>query len=213
MRPLLTSILCSFMSLHATGQTPSSKGAWISKNSTEPTAIQISLADQLSPRQRELVNSGFTTISQLSLRLIDQEKRKITDSLLNLSCTIKFDLWDESYELTKIGDRISRQDVNNLKQFGDLCMTVELSDSGVVQQLAKKGGDLVATLLVDQVSAQKAQNIKQWLIRQQSGVMQNLFSHMLGNLKLTERVDVVIRVPPSGTNAQPFQIKQVIGRR
>ena len=75
---------------------------------------------------------------------------------------------------------------------------------GKVQEAAE------AVLIVKQTSFDEAQKIKDWLVQQQSGVMQSLFSHMLGELSLNQTLAVRISIPampdalkPGAVNAPP----------
>ena len=49
--------------------------------------------------------------------------------------------------------------------------------------------------------------IKDWLIQQQSGVMQSLFSHMLGELTLNQSIKVRVAVPAKPAKLEPLEIK------
>ncbi len=188
-------------------------GRWTVSADGKPLGISISLLDQISERQRELINSGFTTFSQLNLRTVSAQRQVDQSPVVSTSCTVRFDLWQEVYELARIDTKVHTGSVASLDEYGGLCMTAKLEPGPLLDRLFKDGGVLVATLLVDQISAQKAGEIKEWLIRQQSGVMQNLFSHMLGDLKLTERVDVLVQVPPGAGGQRDIEVKSSIGSR
>jgi hypothetical protein len=60
-----------------------------------------------------------------------------------------------------------------------------------------------ATMAQAVPQASEALKIKDWLIQQQSGVMQSLFSHMLGDIALHQTHVVNIRVPKRSETSDP----------
>ena len=87
-----------------------------------------------------------------------------------------------------------KTEVSRLALLLRLRLQVSLRDPAILDQLASGQRLLVASLVFDQISAQKEEKIRQWLVEQQSGVMRGLFANMLGELKLSERTDIVIEV-------------------
>jgi len=169
-------------------------GTW--KESDGKRVLVIEIFPHLTPRQTSLINSGFSTFSMLTVKEAKkQDSEKAEDVLAKISCTVKFDPWQEWYDIARIDTTVQTSVAKEILKYADLCLNVRLSDGVALNNLAATGGDLIATLLLDQISVEKASEIKAWLIRQQSGVMQGLFSHMLGALKLSERIDIVVQVP------------------
>ena len=66
----------------------------------------------------------------------------------------------------------------------------------IIAALAAVRNVTPATLVVKQTSPEEANDIKDWLVKQQSGVMQGLFSHMVGELMLNQTVVVAVEIAP-----------------
>ena len=154
----------------------------------------IEFKDHLSSKQLELIKSGFATFSRLQLRVVGDSGDVSPDIIFKRDCTVRYDLWEESFDIAQIDIHPRVTTTKKFKVFLDQCLRVQLKQSKQLNELARKGGSIVASLLVDQISAQRADSIKEWLVRQQGGVMKGIFSHLLGELKLSERVDVVVKV-------------------
>jgi hypothetical protein len=154
----------------------------------------IELKDHLSSKQLELIKSGFATFSRLQLRVVGESGDVIPEIIFKRDCTVRYDLWEESFDIAQIDIHPRVTNTKNIEVFLDQCLLVQLKQSKQLNELAHKGGSIVASLLVDQISVQRADSIKEWLVRQQGGVMKGIFSHLLGELKLSERVDVVVKV-------------------
>lgn len=172
---------------------PSLRAEWQRVKDTRQ--LEISLRDHLNEKQRELINSGFSTFSQL---LIYENSARANGSspLFEITCTVKFDLWEERYELARLDQKNPQAiSVQHFDEYATLCLTVAIADTEIRPHLAR---GLKAELHIDQISAAKATEVKEWLVRQQSGVMRGIFSHMLGDLKLSESVTVQIEIPPGG---------------
>lgn len=159
------------------------------------------LSEALTQKQRSMINGGFTTVSQLSLRLpsLSGGDTATTTPFYSVRCTVKFDAWEETYDVARLDDQPRTALVKELGAYGDLCLKAEIDEGGVLGRLIESGGTVYAYLAVKQTSAQEASRIKDWLIQQQSGVMQSLFSHMLGELTLSQTLVVRISVPPKPT--------------
>jgi hypothetical protein len=173
--------------------------------------VAIVLADLLTPKQKSMLTGGFTTVSQLSLMLPDEQQLRKIESLedvhgltafYHVRCSVKYDAWLETYDVAKLDDSPQTGIFKELGQYGELCLNVDLaygSSTGskdVLDRLSANGGTVLASLVVKQTSQDEAEKIKEWLIQQQSGMMQGLFSHMLGELTLQQSLMVKISVPP-----------------
>jgi hypothetical protein len=53
----------------------------------------------------------------------------------------------------------------------------------------------------------EASKIKDWLVKQQSGLMQGLYSHMLGDLQLGGRSEVTLDIPPRPNPQKTIKLK------
>lgn len=167
------------------------------------TSLTVNVEPFLSSKQRGFVNSGFTTFSLLELRTAPADPKNDTEAFLKLGCTVRFDTWNERYDVAHLSDKPRNRLVKSFDRYSQLCLNAQITDNRLLEQWRRDGARLYATLLVDQISISKAEEIKEWLIRQQSGVLQGLFAHMLGELKLTERLDAPVQVPPHTIPAQP----------
>ena len=162
--------------------------------------VSVALDSHLTPRQIKLIQSGFSTFSIIEIR--DYQNRDSLDPahlIGKVSCTVKYDTWQEDFELAQINDRMEAKTVKTYRRYADLCLRGVVVEPEVIKRFAKEGGQVVVSLYIDQIAASKAEEIKEWLIRQQSGVMQGLFSHMLGDLKSSQRIDLIVTVPSNRT--------------
>jgi hypothetical protein len=161
--------------------------------------LTIRLDDQLSKKQINLINSGFSTYTSLEIIL---PEGKFTDetTLFKSECTVKYDTWEEHYDISRLGSQTHLEKVKSFKVFSDQCLTASLADHPSLKYFNKNGGQLKATLQLDQISKDRAEDIRDWLIKQQSGVVKGLFAHMLGDLKLSEILRITIQIPPFAQN-------------
>lgn len=172
--------------------------------------LVIPLASTLTSKQKSIIDGGFTTVSQVLLKwpkTPDADGNDDLKPIYSVRCTVKFDAWEETYDVLKLDEAPRAALVKQLSEYGDLCLKVELDDQPVITELAKSGGQLIAQLIVKQTSLEEAKRIKDWLIQQQSGVMQSLFSHMLGELSLTQTLKVAVMVSPrTATGEKPGKL-------
>jgi hypothetical protein len=171
-----------------------SVGEWKEMPSGERQLL-VDIIPHITQRQRDLIESGFSTFSQLEIRVLGSDGTLSEQRVAKINCTAKFDLWQEIFEIVRIDENPKAITAKSYQDYARECFQPNFVDSAMLKELAQNGGRLVASLFVDQISADKDEKIREWLIRQQSGVMQGLFSHMLGDLKLSQRIDVVIDVP------------------
>jgi hypothetical protein len=153
----------------------------------------IDVSTFVSKRQRELFESGLTTFSRLEVRKLNANGSLEGEPLVKMNCTARYDLWRESFEVIQMLEQPKPSASKDFAEFSKHCLQVKLEEA-VVQKDGGVPHGLVASLFVDQVSVERAEKIREWLIKQQSGVMQSVFSHMLGDLKLSERVDVYVQL-------------------
>lgn len=157
--------------------------------------LVFALDKLLNEKQMELINSGFSTFSQL-LVFENRDKQSKDETSYEISCTVKFDLWEEQYDLARLDkENPKAYSVKSFGEYSKLCLTSQMANPKSLERY-KKGTRLIARLNIDQISAAKASEIKEWLVRQQSGVMRGIFAHMLGNLELSESLIVEVEVPP-----------------
>ena len=120
--------------------------------------------------------------------------------MYGVRCSVKFDAWEETYDVARL-DAAPKTPRQSLKQFRRLWRHVpEGRDTRQPRRHRRPGGAAAAPLVrrtwvIKQTSIEEASKIKDWLVQQQSGVMQSLFSHMLGELTLNQTLKVRISVP------------------
>jgi hypothetical protein len=155
--------------------------------------LRVKLTHHLKPKQRNLINSGFSTYS--SLLLLPMPARSNLKPFYKTSCVVKLDTWEELYDVTIIQDNPRPFTTKSIQEYFEKCLTVNLDAETIRKTLGTNGGNVLAILNVEQISQAQSKKIKKWLVRQQSGVMQGLFSHMLGEMRLRETVTVKVQIP------------------
>lgn len=168
--------------------------------------LVVPLGDALTPKQKSIIGGGFTTVSQLTLRQppagdgdADPDDMPL---FYGVRCSVKFDAWEETYDVARLDEQPRTAVVKEFSAYGDLCLKAEITDTKRLSEYSKGGGTLAAFLIVKQTSVEEASKIKEWLVQQQSGVMQSLFSHMLGELTLNQTVRVKVSIPPKPTGVE-----------
>lgn len=170
-------------------------------------SLHISLVSLLTAQQKDLVNSGFSTFSQIAIfpdtgavpKERDEKKSgKMIQPLWQIACSVKFDTWEERYEVVRLEKEAKPEQVRDFDLYSQRCLSLTATEGDILTELSRSGGRLRAVLLLDQIAADQAAQIKDWLVKQQSGIIQGLFAHMLGDMKLSERGEFFITIPPAG---------------
>ena len=180
-------------------QGQSARAVWI--GTKDHVELVIPLASMLTGKQRSMIEGGFTTISEFSLLKDTRMPATASAILWSLSCSVKFDAWDESYEVSRflpMQDTVRSETtiVRKFTDYGDLCLTARVPASPGLAHFTDTGEQIVGRLSVQQMSIEEGTRIKEWLVKQQSGLMQSLFKHMLGELSIHQTLSVKIAVPP-----------------
>jgi hypothetical protein len=166
--------------------------------------LVIPFSDALTAKQKNMITGGFTTVSQLSVHLPGQNSGEQPGAIFNAQCSVKFDAWEETYDIVRVESENSVPFVSkDFTDYARACLTGDIKDQSINKRFDAQGGYLQAQLTVKQTSADEALKIKDWLIQQQSGVMQSLFSHMLGDIALHQTHVVNIRVPKRSETSDP----------
>ncbi len=166
--------------------------------------LVIPFSDALTDKQKNMITGGFTTVSQLSVRLPGHNAGTEPGVVFNSQCSVKFDAWEETYDIVRVQSENSKPFVSkDFTEYASVCLTGDIRDNNIIKRFNSQGGYLQAQLTVKQTSAEEALKIKDWLIQQQSGVMQSLFSHMLGDISLHQTHVVNIRVPKRTETSEP----------
>jgi hypothetical protein len=174
------------------------RGKWSLQDPVDK--ILINLGSVINKKQRTLLNSGFSTFSQLIISYDSDGGTPI--ELFRVACTVKMDAWDEIYELARLDERPQTAVLRDFKNYINLCLTAEIVSQSALSKLAVGDGSLHAKVQIEQISADQAKKIKEWLIQQQTGVMQGLFSHMLQEITTSESIEIDVPVGPKPRTAK-----------
>ena len=191
--------------IKATEATKTSASATWEKSSRDQF-IAIDISPLLSAEQREIVNSGFSTLTILG---ISEKKMANSDHEpeIRLVCKVKYDTWEEKYVTTKIDPLpMAKFTGNKIESWSNQCLRYRFENQAILNKLAQ-GGQLFISLQVRQSSMSEASKIKDWLVKQQSGLMQGLYSHMLGDLQLGGRTEVTLDIPPRPNHQKAIELK------
>jgi hypothetical protein len=233
----LTSLLASALALALVGAVAPGPGAARADDEPETVAVPpppaaakwtlnaagspellVNFDNALSDKQRSMIEGGFTTVSQLTLKLPispdDEDRDAELPVAYDLRCSVKFDAWEETYDAARLDDQPRTAVLRTYPEYGELCLTAALANPNVVARIGPAGGVVLAYLIVKQTSQEEAGRIKDWLVQQQSGVMQGLFSHMLGELALNQTTKVRVLVPPKPDALVPDpRVKRDTGKK
>jgi hypothetical protein len=193
------------ITIQATEATKTSATATWEKSSGDQF-IAIDISPLLSAEQREIVNSGFSTLTILG---ISEKKMAGSDHEpeIRLVCKVKYDTWEEKYVTTKIDPLpMAKFTGNKIESWSNQCLRYRFENQAILNKLAQ-GGQLFISLQVRQSSMSEASKIKDWLVKQQSGLMQGLYSHMLGDLQLGGRTEVTLDIPPRPNHQKAIELK------
>lgn len=161
--------------------------------SDKPRLI-INVADVLTPSQREIINSGFTTFSVFGIGELRGSKGP-PSPIYRLSCTVKYDTWEERYDVSKLDPPpYATETVKDYKSWSKMCLEIVIDDPKILASF-EQDGEVNGTLNVRQSTPEEGAKIKSWLVKQQSGFMQGLYSHMLGDFQYQHRSVIKITIP------------------
>ncbi len=208
MSRLLTMLLFSMTSnvFAAPPLRPNALGQWQDRDGR--TSISIHLGEVLTAKQRSILQAGFNAVSQVAVwpasQELDEHSSTAPKAYAASRCSVKYDAWEESFNITKLDGAPKPALGKSIQDFAEVCLNLEITSSAVLDALATSGGELKATIAIKQMTAEDAAKTKAWLVRQQSSLMQSLFTHMLGELDLSEREIIKVTVP-----ARPIAVKTI----
>lgn len=163
----------------------------IATNTKNPQRVELKFHDIFSKKQLETLNSGFTTYSQITLFKNKGDAKSQKNPIMSSVCTIKYDLWEENYSLTQFANEPNVFLVNSIDHFINKCFTFDLD---LATGLLTTQKEIFALLQIEQISQSQAEKVKEWLVKQQSKMIQGLFSHMLGNLTFKDTTLIAIKI-------------------
>tara|TARA_B100001094_G_scaffold326800_1_gene383654 strand:+ start:1070 stop:1741 length:672 start_codon:yes stop_codon:yes gene_type:complete len=188
---IITCILFSISSAFAQNKTTLMTAAsW--HNKMKKLTLLIPLIEKLSDKQKDLITSGFSTFSALSVYRKANGKKEL---LFRNRCTVRFDTWEEIFETSLLDMNFKTVTVKKLNTLAELCLTARIPATEKISYLINNGGIVHAELQVKQIPTEESDRIRDWVIQQQSRVMQGLFSHMMGDLKYSEAINIAVQVP------------------
>lgn len=164
---------------------PNLNVSWMS-TAEFPMVLSVRVFPAITPRQKQILESGFTTFSQVSLTTKGGEK-----PIASKSCTARFDVWEDKIEFTVHGVDKEMRKLRSILEYSEACLQL-IVPKNLLPQDAK---ELDLLLRFDQISDSQAEQIKKWIIENQSSVVDGLFRHMLGDLKLSEERKLLFSLP------------------
>ena len=159
-----------------------------SKEAAEKLLIDPS--SLLTSKQKNLIFSGFPAYSRVELIVYSQKKSFIVRTR---ECAIQYDLWEEKFD--SLLPESSPRNYPSAAAYFDQCLSIRLNDSPQVRTLIKTSAAIKVRVSLTQISGKANSSITQWLVGQQSNVLKGLFSHMLGELKLSETSEHIVKLP------------------
>ena len=177
---------------------------------TQPLkSLSINVSDLLTPAQREIVNSGFSTFTVFTVsgKLTENGTPSDKESEMSnsendahqefrLACSVKLDTWEELYQIIRIDPApVQTQVSQDYKTWSNECLHLSISNQDALNRMSN-GGTLSGSLQIRQSTPDEGAKIKNWLVRQQSGFMQGLYAHMLGDFQFKGLIKIIIQVPP-----------------
>ncbi len=142
--------------------------------------IMINVSKSLDKKQLSTLKSGFSTFSRLVVIL--EPKESEASELFQMACTVKFDFWEEKFELVRLESDPKAIIVDSFDEYSKSCLTAEITSTHAIELIMSGRAKIKTTLQIEQISIEKASKIKDWLISQQSGMMKGLFTHMLDDM-------------------------------
>lgn len=156
--------------------------------------LVFDVSDLLTPAQRDIVNSGFSTFTVFAISDVKIDESETLPEM-RVVCSVKYDTWEERYQMIRVDPApVESLVVKDYKDWASHCLRYELRKTDLLSRF-KKGGNLNAVLQIRQSSPDEASKIKKWLVRQQSGFMQGLYAHMLGDFQFRGSIRINIQIP------------------
>jgi len=172
------------------------------KDAAGKDIVEIPVGAMLTTKQQNVLNSGFTSVSQVSLLAPVSRDDRTPVEFSRVGCSVRYDTWEERYDVVVMETTPKPLTIKSYDEFSQTCLTGHIIDGADVLKLAPSGGSLFVDLKVQQISPEQSEKIKKHLIRQQSALMQGLFAHMIGEINVNETIRIQVRVPPRGETVQ-----------
>jgi hypothetical protein len=197
-RAIKSLMAVSILSAYQASANPAGQASTLAKWSSDSTpSLVINVGDIVTPAQKDILNSGFTTFTLFVIGSSgDLFKDDSTSRLASARCSVKFDTWEETFEVTKILEQKSQTGFfKGFQDWSNDCLEISITNPKAISQILKQKS-LKAALIIRQSTPDESLKIKSWLVSQQSGLVQGLYSHMLGNFQFQNSTQIKIKIPP-----------------
>ncbi|SMF71207.1 hypothetical protein [Pseudobacteriovorax antillogorgiicola] len=186
---LVTAILIWYLSSLSFVNAAPIPSKWVTIDAGDNLLIDPS--PYLTAKQKKLIYSGLPAYSSVALVLGGKHQDYV---LKSMSCAIQYDLWDEKIVLLYTGDGSPRP-LKSIDDYYRICVAFRLKASAQITSLLSTAQTLKIKMSFTQISGETTEEIKEWLVGQQSSVLKGLFSHMLGDLKMEESLELPVHLP------------------
>ena len=179
--------------------------SWISEPGKEKRRLLLDSSTLLTAAQRKLIYSGFPAYSLVDISMVKEGRE---DILVSRICSVRYELWDEVLRLTQ-KDKDIQERLLSFEDYQKECLQISFDVPD--HQDPKKPADFYATVQFTQLSGDGSSRIRDWLIQQQSSILRSLFSHMLGELRVSEHSSARFQIPkpsPRPEKPSPEQTKE-----
>lgn len=146
--------------------------------------LSVSAGRELVENQKKLIFSGFPAYSLLDISYLADNKEYIVETR---SCSARYDLWEEKIHILSIDGKEQQPAIQaSFDDYVSTCLKIDIAARRLKDQRGSLEEEWLARLSLTQLSGDSSQKIRDWLVKQQSGIIKGLFSHMLGDLTLSE---------------------------
>lgn len=162
-------------------------GYW--SKSKDEKHLEIPFLNHLPSNYLEIIQSGFSTFTRIKISFPLQGNHFHSTSI---DCSVLYDTWEEKYDIIQLSPFHQVRSAKNIQNYAKGCLAVKFPNTQFIRDLILKKTKIPASIRVEQISQKQLQNIKGWLVQQQSPLIQNLFSHMLGQLKVEDEIRFIV---------------------
>ncbi|MFW7377803.1 MAG: hypothetical protein ACOH5I_03205 [Oligoflexus sp.] len=182
-RSLGISLILAILDMEARSAYAVKKGSPLSLAADSNEVLMIPATDELLEKQKKLIFSGFPAYSLLDISYEEGDAERLVQVR---TCSARYDLWEERIHILAIdGEDLNPVTLGNFDEYAKICLTIALS-AEQRKKREKIQAKWLARLSLTQLTGEESQKIRDWLVKQQSGIIKGLFSHMLGDLTLSE---------------------------
>lgn len=161
-------------------------------SSDEPEeGLFLNAAHFLKAKQRNFISDGYSLFTQATLELAPPESDATGFLPQKKSCIVTYDSWNETYKIANQNDQTTFV-TNQFEKFIDVCLKFFISSDHLNFLLTNKK-NISLQLLLDPVSHETAEEMKNWLKKSQPGPLKPLITYFIGDISLVHKTtDVVV---------------------